>query len=130
MEYGNTKITSTHLYPQKTERGCPSGGGGIKNGHIRYPLLRRHAEKTHPPTRARHLESIVGPGPQLEAADLVVEGEVSDVDLAGGPEADDGSPENPAVVVNHSQAGHVPGCVVVHAVIDRRVLEKRYFTFV
>ena len=23
--------------PPKTECGCPSGGGGIKNGHIRYP---------------------------------------------------------------------------------------------
>ena len=46
---------------------------------------------------------------------MVVEGEVSDVDLAGRPEADDGSPEYPAVVVNRSEARHVPGRVVVHA---------------
>ena len=63
----------------------------------------------------RHLVAILGPGPKLEPADLVVEGEVSDVDLAGRPEADDGSPEYPAVVVNHSEARHVPGRVVVHA---------------
>ena len=30
--------------PPKTECGCPSGGG-IENGHIRYPLLWRNAER-------------------------------------------------------------------------------------
>ena len=36
VDYGNTKIASMHLYPPKTECGCPSGGR-IKNGCIRYP---------------------------------------------------------------------------------------------
>ena len=66
----------------------------------------------------RHLKAIVGPGPKLEPADLVVEEEVTDVDLAGRPEVDDGSPEYPVVVVNHSEAGHVPGCVVIHTETD------------
>ena len=40
--------TNQHtLVPPKTEWGCPSGGG-IKNGHIRYPLLWRNAERKNP----------------------------------------------------------------------------------
>ena len=84
----------------------------IKSGHIRYPSYGGTQKKKT--DTGCHLVAIVGPVPKLEPADLVVEGEVSDVDLAGRPEADDGSPEYPAVV-NHSEARHVTGRVVVHS---------------
>ena len=48
VDYGNTTITSMHLYPRKIECGCPSGGGIKKRSHIytgTLPLLWRNAER-------------------------------------------------------------------------------------
>ena len=50
VDYGNTKITSMHLYPQRWNVADQSGGG-IKNGHICYhtpPNIWRNAEKKIP----------------------------------------------------------------------------------
>ncbi len=65
-----------------------------------------------------HLEPVVGPGPHLEVADLVVEREEGDVDLARGAEANDGRPEDVSVRADHRQALHVAGRVVIHAARD------------
>ena len=50
VDYGN-KNNQYALVPSKTELGCPSGGG-IKNGHIRYPssyggTQKKREEKKH-----------------------------------------------------------------------------------
>ena len=46
MDYGNAKIASIHLYPPKTECGCPRGGGIKKTvTYATVPLLWRNAER-------------------------------------------------------------------------------------
>lgn len=62
-----------------------------------------------------NLEAIVSPRAHLHVADLVIKGEVCDVDLAGWPEADDGWPEHGTVCLHHGQAPHVLLGVVVSA---------------
>ena len=63
----------------------------------------------------RYLEAVVGPGAHLELADLVVEGEEGDVDLARAVELDDGRPEHVPVVLHHRERLHVAVRVVLGA---------------
>ncbi|RUS87950.1 hypothetical protein EGW08_004305, partial [Elysia chlorotica] len=63
-----------------------------------------------------HLEPIVGPGPELELAGLIVEREVGDIDLAGAPELGGWGPEDIACVVYHGLTVHVSSGIVVCAV--------------
>jgi len=64
------------------------------------------------------LKARVGPGAELPGADLVVEGEVGDVDFAAGAELDGKGPEDASVWLDHGFGLHEAFVVVVGRVVE------------
>ena len=62
-----------------------------------------------------HLKSVIRPGTHFQVTDLIVKREEGDVDLTAASEPDDRGPEHVAITTNHSEALHVPGCVIINA---------------
>ncbi len=80
-----------------------------------------HPQKLVPHIEPRpHLEPVVGPGAELEVADLVVEREEGQVEFARGAEVGDRGPEDHPVTAHHRQALRVHlVSVVVHPANER-----------
>lgn len=73
-----------------------------------------------------HLETVVDPGAKFKDAGLVVEGEVGDVDGAGGAKLGGGRPEHLPLVAHHRLTLHVPARVVVSAGAAKRAKRQRW----